>query len=44
MRLKLARFGIVPPGNVTLRKKMFAHAERRDVRQPAGFLPHRLGV
>jgi hypothetical protein len=25
MRLKLARFGIVPPGNVTLRKKMFAH-------------------
>jgi len=26
MRLKLARFGIVPPGNVTLRKKMFAHA------------------
>ncbi len=26
MRLKLAQFGIVPPGNVTLRKKMFAHA------------------
>ena len=26
MRLKLARFGIVPPGNVSLRKKMFAHA------------------
>ncbi len=26
MRLKLARFGIVPSGNVTLRKKMFAHA------------------
>jgi len=26
MRLKLARFGIVPPGNVTLRKKIFAHA------------------
>jgi cytidylate kinase len=26
MRLKLARFGIVPPGKVTLRKKMFAHA------------------
>uniref|UniRef100_Q02CS4 Cytidylate kinase-like family protein n=1 Tax=Solibacter usitatus (strain Ellin6076) TaxID=234267 RepID=Q02CS4_SOLUE len=26
MRLKLSRFGIVPPGNVTLRKKMFAHA------------------
>jgi hypothetical protein len=26
MRLKLARFGIVPPGSVTLRKKMFAHA------------------
>jgi hypothetical protein len=25
MRMKLARFGIVPPGNVTLRKKMFAH-------------------
>jgi cytidylate kinase len=25
MRLKLSRFGIVPPGNVTLRKKMFAH-------------------
>src|SRR5690242_3567890 len=25
MRLKLARFGIVPPGNVTLRKKMFAN-------------------
>src|SRR5260370_13003264 len=25
MRLKLARFGIVPPGNVTLRKKIFAH-------------------
>jgi Cytidylate kinase-like family len=25
MRLKLARFGIVPPGNVTLRNKMFAH-------------------
>ena len=25
MRLKLARFGIVPPGQVTLRKKMFAH-------------------
>jgi cytidylate kinase len=28
MRLKLARFGIVPPGNVTLRKKIFAnHSE-----------------
>jgi cytidylate kinase len=26
MRLKLARYGIVPPGNVTLRKKQFAHA------------------
>jgi cytidylate kinase len=26
MRLKLSRFGIVPPGNITLRKKMFAHA------------------
>jgi len=26
MRMKLARYGIVPPGNVTLRKKMFAHA------------------
>ena len=26
MRLKLARYGIVPPGNVTIRKKMFAHA------------------
>jgi cytidylate kinase len=26
MRLKLARHGIVPPGNITLRKKMFAHA------------------
>ena len=25
MRLKLSRFGIVPPGNVTLRNKMFAH-------------------
>ena len=25
MRLKLARYGIVPPGHVTLRKKMFAH-------------------
>src|SRR5450432_3266981 len=25
MRLKLARFGIVPPANVTLRHKMFAH-------------------
>jgi len=25
MRLKLARFGIVPPGHVTLRQKMFAH-------------------
>src|SRR5471032_128608 len=25
MRLKLARFGIVPPGSVTLRHKMFAH-------------------
>ena len=25
MRLKLARYGIVPPGNITLRKKMFAH-------------------
>jgi cytidylate kinase len=25
MRLKLARYGIVPPGNVTLRKKIFAH-------------------
>jgi hypothetical protein len=25
MRLKLARFGIVPPANVTLRSKMFAH-------------------
>ena len=25
MRLKLARYGIVPPANVTLRKKMFAH-------------------
>ena len=25
MRLKLARFGIVPPGNVTLRKKIFAN-------------------
>ncbi len=25
MRLRLARFGIVPPGNVTLRKKIFAH-------------------
>jgi hypothetical protein len=25
MRLRLARFGIVPPGNVTLRNKMFAH-------------------
>src|ERR1017187_1681458 len=25
MRLKLARFGIVPHGNITLRKKMFAH-------------------
>lgn len=24
-RMRLARFGIVPPGNVTLRKKMFAH-------------------
>jgi cytidylate kinase len=26
MRLKLSRFGIVPSGNVTLRKKIFAHA------------------
>ncbi len=26
MRLKLARFGLVPSGNVTLRKKIFAHA------------------
>jgi cytidylate kinase len=25
MRLKLARYGIVPPGHVTLRSKMFAH-------------------
>ena len=25
MRLKLARFGLVPSGSVTLRKKMFAH-------------------
>lgn len=25
MRLKLARFGIVPPGKITLRNKMFAH-------------------
>jgi len=25
MRLKLARYGIVPPGHVTLRKKIFAH-------------------
>jgi cytidylate kinase len=25
MRLKLARYGIVPPGHVTLRQKMFAH-------------------
>ena len=25
MRLKLARFGIVPHGNITLRNKMFAH-------------------
>ena len=25
MRLKLARYGIVPPGKVTLRQKMFAH-------------------
>lgn len=25
MRLRLARFGIVPPGNVTLRKKIFAN-------------------
>lgn len=25
MRLKLARYGIVPPGNVTLRNKRFAH-------------------
>jgi len=25
MRLKLARYGIVPPGKVTLRKKIFAH-------------------
>jgi cytidylate kinase len=25
VRLKLARYGIVPPGNVTLRHKMFAH-------------------
>jgi cytidylate kinase len=26
MRLKLARYGIVPPSHVTLRKKIFAHA------------------
>jgi cytidylate kinase len=25
MRLRLARYGIVPPGNITLRKKIFAH-------------------
>jgi cytidylate kinase len=25
MRLRLARYGIVPPGKITLRKKMFAH-------------------
>ena len=25
-RMRLARFGIVPPGNVTLRKKMYAHS------------------
>ena len=25
MRLNLARYGIVPPGHVTLRQKMFAH-------------------
>jgi cytidylate kinase len=25
MRLKLARYGIVPPGSITLRKKIFAH-------------------
>jgi hypothetical protein len=25
MRLRLARYGIVPPGNITLRHKMFAH-------------------
>ncbi len=25
MRFKLARYGIVPPGNITLRRKMFAH-------------------
>jgi hypothetical protein len=26
MRFRLSRYGIVPPGNVTLRKKMFANA------------------
>src|SRR5215813_3067415 len=26
MRLRLSRFGIVPPGSITLRKKMFANA------------------
>ncbi|HTP33673.1 MAG TPA: cytidylate kinase family protein [Candidatus Acidoferrales bacterium] len=26
MRFKLSRYGIVPPGNITLRKKMFANA------------------
>ena len=25
MRLRLARYGIVPPGNITLRRKMFAN-------------------
>ena len=44
MRLRLARYGIVPPGNVSPAQEDLRPPERRDVRQPAGFLPHRLGV
>ena len=44
MRLKLARYGIVPPGQDHLAQQDVRQPERGNVRQPAGFLPHRLGI
>ena len=43
-RLQLARDHITPAGRAGLQAGHFQPSQRGDVRQPAGFLPHRLGV
>ena len=44
MRYRLARYGLTPLRKRGAAQEDLRAPERRDVRQPAGFLPHRVGV